>query len=144
MKTQIKPRPLDVKLASTIASLDIAQSLVIEFAKRAAYGEEECRQIGLAIRESVANAVLHGNQADKKKKVLLRAEIRPSGLVISVTDEGKGFDVSSVPNPFDEANMLRESGRGLSLIQALMDDVKIRRTPVGTELIMTKHSASSQ
>jgi len=142
MKRQNKARRLKMRLESTIASLDKAQSLIIQFAEQADYGEEDCRQIGLAVRESVANAVLHGNQSDTKKKVSLNAEIRWPVLVISVTDEGKGFDVSSVPDPFEEANMLRESGRGLSLIRALMDEVKIRRTPGGTEVTMSKCHSS--
>jgi serine/threonine-protein kinase RsbW len=136
-------RRLDVKLDSTIESLDKAQSLIIQFAEQADYGKQACEQIGLAVRESVANAVLHGNQFNVKKKVLLIAEIRHPGLVISVRDEGKGFDLTSMPDPLDTANLLRESGRGLSLIRGLMDDVKIQCTPGGMELTMTKYRSAS-
>ena len=87
----------------------------------------------------MANAILHGNQFDARKRISLRAEFNPIGLVISIADEGTGCEPDCVPDPLASDNILRESGRGLLLIRACMDEVTWRCTPSGgTDLIMTK------
>jgi serine/threonine-protein kinase RsbW len=65
------------------------------------------------------------------------------GRVITIRDEGGGFDPTCVPDPLAAENILRESGRGLSLIKTLMDEMKLERTALGgTELTMIKFSST--
>ena len=105
---------MKLSLDSKVESADLAQSLIVQFAERANYGKRQCEEIGMAVREAVVNAALHGNHCDVNKRVFLTAEMQAPGLVISVRDEGEGFDAESVPDPLAAENILRESGRGLS------------------------------
>jgi len=131
---------LDLILDGTLESVDIAEKRIVRFCQRVGYSERQRCEIGLAVRESVANAILHGNCCDPKKKVMLAAELRDAGVVISVKDEGKGFDPRSLPNPLDPRNLLRESGRGVYLVKALMDKVTIRRlASCGMQVTMVKY-----
>ena len=133
-------RRLNLVLKSRVESADLAESRVVKFAEKAGYGARECEEIALAVRESMANAVFHGNRCDEKKKVFLNAELRPRGLVISVRDEGEGFDPDAVADPLAQENLMRESGRGFFLMRTLMDEVTLKRTsPGGMELTMVKY-----
>jgi serine/threonine-protein kinase RsbW len=133
-------RRLELTLESKPESADLAESQVANFAARANYAKEQCEEIGLAVRESVANAVLHGNRCDPQKKVFLTASIQAHGLVIGIRDEGEGFTPESLPNPLVPPHLHRESGRGLLLVKTLMDEVIVRRAaPGGMEVTMTKH-----
>jgi anti-anti-sigma factor len=135
---------LNLTLESRPQSADRAESQIVQFAARANYAKEQCEEIGLAVRESVANAVLHGNCCDPHKKVFLTAEMQAHGLVIRVRDEGEGFDPAGLPDPLDPVNLHRESGRGLLMIRALMDEAVFERAaPGGMELTMTKSPSKS-
>jgi len=139
-----KPR-LDLSLESRVESAELAESLVVEFSIRAGYDERELEEIGLAVRESVANAVLHGNRCDPAKKVTLRAELRGPGLVISVRDEGEGFDPQALADPLVPDNLFQESGRGFFLVKTCMDEVSVSRHAgmQGMELQMVKYRSKT-
>ena len=133
-------KPVVLSLDSALESVDRAEEEVVRFAEEAGFSEEDLQKIGMAVRESMVNAVLHGNQYDPAKKARLRAEIANGGLVVTVTDEGAGFDLGGVPDPSTEENLLRNSGRGIFLMRAFMDDLQVRRiNPRGTEVRMVKY-----
>jgi serine/threonine-protein kinase RsbW len=95
--------------------------------------------VELALREALANAVLHGNRQDSKKRVHISCEIQFGGEVsIVVRDEGKGFDLAKVPDP-TTINKIEGHGRGIYLMMALMDEVHFGRG--GTEVHMRKGPA---
>jgi serine/threonine-protein kinase RsbW len=78
--------------------------------------------IEIALREALANAVLHGNRLDVTKKVHIRCRVRPGKEVsIEVKDEGSGFDPTRVPNPTASENILATGGRGIYLMKVFMD-----------------------
>ena len=112
------------KLPSRIESVDIAASRADEFAKRSGLGDEFVSSIDLAIRESVANAVKHGNKLDEAKQVEIRLIRNEAGFEMLVRDFGKGFDPEDIPDPTDPANLLKESGRGILFMRAFMDLVE--------------------
>ncbi|OFV94704.1 MAG: hypothetical protein A3H28_07455 [Acidobacteria bacterium RIFCSPLOWO2_02_FULL_61_28] len=131
---------LELALESTLQSVDVAERLIRRFCKKTGCTEQQQNEIGLAVRESVANAVFHGNRCDAAKTVALAVELRDGGLVISVRDEGTGFDPSSLPDPCDPQNLLRDRGRGVFLVNATMDEVTMRRQDSsGMEVIMVKY-----
>jgi serine/threonine-protein kinase RsbW len=133
-------KPLVMSLDSALESVDRAEEEVLRFARAAGFGEEDLYKVGLAVRDSMVNAVLHGNHCDPGKKASLRAELQNGRLVVTITDQGAGFDLGDVPDPLAEANMMRHSGRGVLLIRAFMDELKIRRlAPRGTEVRMVKY-----
>ena len=98
-----------------------------------AAGEEV--NVEIALREAVANAVLHGNKAAPEKRVAIRCECRiGSGVSICVRDEGQGFDPDNVPDPIAISNVESSHGRGIYLMRALMEEVYFERG--GTEVHM--------
>ena len=94
-------------------------------------------ELEIALREALANAVMHGNQQDDKKKVLVRAYCDPSqGFVIAVRDEGNGFDPAAVPDPRAEDRRHLSHGRGIFLMRELMDHIEHRKG--GREVVLFK------
>jgi len=128
---------------STLESVDRAEDLAIGMARRAGFGEEDLMKIGLAVRESMVNAVVHGNRYNTNKHVHFTAGISGNRLTVRVADEGEGFDYANVPNPLQPENLLRTSGRGIFLIRSFMDDFQSRRLePAGTEVTLVKFAVS--
>ena len=97
------------------------------------------RDVEIALREALTNAVLHGNHQDAKKQIQISCRIQFGGEVsIIVKDEGKGFDPSKVPDPTVIPNLDSEHGRGIYLMRALMDEVHFEQG--GAEVHMRKGS----
>jgi len=95
------------------------------------------RDVEIALREALTNAVLHGNHQDAKKQIQISCRIQFGGEVsIIVKDEGKGFDPSKVPDPTVIPNLDSEHGRGIYLMRALMDEVHFEQG--GAEVHMRK------
>lgn len=81
-------------------------------------------EIEIAVRDAIANAVIHGNHENPQKRVYVTCRCSTEGeVLITVRDEGEGFDSRAVPDPTDETNLLLTHGRGLLLMQTLMDEV---------------------
>ena len=136
-------RNFDVLLASNLESVDEAEELVLDIAKEAGFPEDELHKISMAVRETVVNAVVHGNRYNAHKKVHLGASLGEGRLTVTVADEGDGFDLASVPAPLADENLLHQSGRGLLLVRAFVDEFQLRRlTPGGTEAKLVKYLES--
>ena len=129
-------RTAEIAYASTLDSVDAAEALVLEMAEEAGFGEDVLHRIGMAVRETMVNAVVHGNRYNLKKKVHLNVQASSEELSISIIDEGEGFQMKELPDPLAEENLLRQSGRGLLLIQAFVDSFEMRKAepPLGTEV----------
>ena len=98
------------------------------------------RDVEIALREALTNAVLHGNHQDAEKQIQICCRIQFGGeLSIIVKDEGKGFDPSKVPDPTVIPNLDSEHGRGIYLMRALMDEVHFEQG--GAEVHMRKGSS---
>ena len=127
-------------LDSTLDSVEKIEHLVLEHARRAGFCGVSLEQIALAVHETAANAVFHGNQESSEKKVSL--DIRATGqqLEVVITDEGNGFDLAKVPDPLAPEEMFRERGRGIYLTRALMDEYQVRRgAKGGSEVTLVKY-----
>jgi serine/threonine-protein kinase RsbW len=135
---------IQTTLESTLESVDKAEEMVIEEARSAGFNEDDQHQIGMAVRECMVNAVVHGNRYNKKKHVHLLIEYSNTRLTITIGDEGAGFDINSLPDPTSPDNLLRQSGRGILLIRAFMDDFDLHpREGGGTEVRLAKDLISS-
>jgi serine/threonine-protein kinase RsbW len=102
--------------------------------------------VSVAVRESVVNAIKHGNKNDESKRVIVEFTPvplhDPRELVIRVEDEGEGFDPEEVADPLAPENILKSSGRGIFLIRSFMDDVQLQRGKTrGMEVRMVKKVA---
>lgn len=129
----------DQYLESTLASVDASEEIAKSVAERLGYDEEETYHIGYAVREAVVNAVVHGNLYSAHKRVRLRMERVGRWLEVIVEDEGQGFEESQQADPLARENLLSQSGRGLLIIRAFMDELHIGRTEGGgTRLRMRK------
>ena len=136
---------MDQVLDSTLESVDVAEEAVLHTAQELGFDEDDLHRIGMSVRECMVNAVIHGNRYNKRKKVRLTVTRAADRLSIVIADEGEGFDISSLPDPLANENLLRYSGRGLLLIQAFMDEFQIRtREPNGTEVKMVKYLGKPQ
>lgn len=114
----------EFKLPSRIESVDEAALKADDFAKKSGLGDDFISSIDLAVRESVANAVKHGNKFDESKSVEVRLTKNAAGFEMSVRDFGTGFDPDQIPDPTDPENLLKASGRGILFMRAFMDEVE--------------------
>ncbi|MBX5495723.1 MAG: ATP-binding protein [Bryobacteraceae bacterium] len=131
---------VDTSLASTLESVDNAEETVLRVAQGVGIDEEELHKVGMAVREAMVNAVVHGNRFNENKKVRLVVSLEPDRLTVRIADQGEGFDMSSLPDPLAEENLLRQSGRGILLIRAFVDRFDVRRIePSGTEVTLIKY-----
>ena len=137
------PETVERFLDSTLESVDNAEELAVGVAKRAGFEEEDLMRIAMAVRESMVNAVVHGNRYNANKKVRLAVVNNTERFTVRIADEGEGFEYQEVPNPLAPENLMRTSGRGLFLIRSFMDEFRIRRIePGGTEVTLVKYVVS--
>jgi serine/threonine-protein kinase RsbW len=136
---------LDRYYPSTLESVDLAEAEILQAAGEAGFEEEDQHRIGMAVRECMVNAVVHGNRYNRNKKVHVRVSLEKSDnsartrFIIRITDQGEGFEVQEVPDPLHDQNLLRHSGRGLFLMSAFMDDMTVHKvSPSGTEVTLVK------
>ena len=133
---------------STFEMLDLVQVVSDHIARLAGLDEEARHWVNVAVRESVINAIKHGNRNDVAKRVHveftpIEPTDSPSGVVIRVRDEGPGFDPESVPDPLAPENLLKGSGRGIFLIRSFMDEMTLQRAEEGgMEIVMVKRASS--
>jgi serine/threonine-protein kinase RsbW len=130
---------------STFDVLDIAQVISDHLARMVGLDEDAQHWVSVAVRESIINAVKHGNCHDTTKRVFVEftplESPDPPGVAIRVRDEGCGFDPSTLSNPLAEENLLKSSGRGIFLIRCFMDEMILRPAPEGgMEMVMVKHA----
>lgn len=137
-----KVQKTQTTLESTLQSVDKAEAIVMAEANELGFDEDEQHQIGMAVRECMVNAVVHGNRYSKKKKVHLDVERSRESLAVIIGDEGEGFDLNSLPDPLSPENLMRQSGRGLLLVRAFMDEFDLHPRPGGgTEVRLVKNLA---
>ena len=137
------PRSLRLEFTSVFEMLDLVQVVSDHMGRDVGLDDDSVHWVGVAIRESVINAIKHGNQNDAGKRVFVDFETAsPSGTVelsIRVRDQGPGFDPDHLADPLAPENLLKASGRGIFLIRNFMDDVILQRAPEGgMEIRMTK------
>ena len=137
-------RDVHLEIHSTIEALELVQAVTEHIARPLGFDEETLHWTTMAVRESVVNAITHGNSGDPSKVVFIDYSVvpdsNPADFIVSVRDQGTGFDPESVKDPLTPENMLSASGRGVFLVRQFMDEVVIRRVPEGgMEVRMTKH-----
>lgn len=135
-----------LEFGSAFDMLDFVQVVSDSIGRMAGLDEDQLHWVSVAVRESVINAIKHGNEGDESKRVVVEFSPvpphEPEELVIRVSDQGQGFDPEEVADPLAPENMLKSSGRGIFLIRSFMDDVILQRAPDGgMEIRMVKKVA---
>ena len=132
-------RRIELTLQTRLDSVHLAEEISGCVASSLGFEEDDKHKISLAVREGVANAVFYGNQECPDKLVRLIFEVDDSRFVVRIHDEGCGFSLDDVPDPLAEENLMKTSGRGIFLMRAFMDELKVLRSSGGgAELVMAK------
>jgi serine/threonine-protein kinase RsbW len=126
---------------SGLEMVDFVQIVSDHLGRMVGLDDDGIHWVGVAVRESVVNAIKHGNCNDAAKRV--HVEFTPvehdgrPGLAIRVRDEG--YDPDALPDPLAPENILKSSGRGIFLMRSFMDEMTLRRAPEGgMEVVMLK------
>jgi serine/threonine-protein kinase RsbW len=134
-----------LEFTSAFEMLDFVQVVSDHLARGVGLDEDSLHWVSVAIRESVINAIKHGNRSDTNKHVFVEFETATKAdvpeLAIRVRDQGEGFDPDDIADCLDPENILKSSGRGIFLIRNFMDDVQLKRAPEGgMEIRMVKRA----
>lgn len=137
--TSPEARTVRLDIASRIELLDTVQVTLTHLAGMAGFDEDACHYMSVAVRESVVNAIKHGNKLDEALRVGIEFVVHDGSLEIHVEDHGKGFDPGQVPDPVAEENLLKAYGRGIFFMRSFMDEVRFAFPPTGgTRVTMVK------
>ena len=138
----IPPHTVRLEFQSAFDMLDFVQVVSDHVGKEAGLDEDELHWVSVAVRESVVNAIKHGNKNDPNKKVIVEFSPVPATasdeLVIRIEDQGEGFVPEEVAGPLAPENILKSSGRGIFLIRNFMDETVLKKTQGGMEIRMVK------
>ena len=133
------PRTIHVRISSRREFLDPLHSLSERLIQEVGFTKDESYWMVAAVREAVTNAVIHGNREEPGTHVEVAYELGEDRIRITVKDQGNGFDPDSLPDPVSKEHLMDASGRGVFLMQQLMDEVSYSFPESGgTTLIMMK------
>lgn len=139
-----KSSSVQIDIQSSFEMVDLVQVVFDSLSSQIGFDVDSAHWISVALRESVTNAVRHGNKLDSDKRVIVRFEVDESDFTVSVEDEGEGFDPKKIPDPLAEENLLRASGRGIFFMKNFMDEVTYNFQPNGgTRVTMVKRVPGS-
>jgi serine/threonine-protein kinase RsbW len=116
-------RTVKLDIASRFEMLDVVQTVLTHLAGNLAFDEEASHYMSVAVRESVVNAIKHGNALDPEKRVTIEFALGEKSIEVSIQDQGKGFDPGGVADPLKEENLLKADGRGMFFMRSFMDEV---------------------
>jgi len=128
-------RTVRLEIASRLDMLDMVQTVLSHLAALVGFDDEATHYMTVALRESVVNAIKHGNRQDEARRVTVDFVIDGPSLEVAVRDEGVGFDLSGVPDPVAEENLLKPDGRGIFFMRSFMDVVEYSFPPGGGTMV---------
>jgi serine/threonine-protein kinase RsbW len=135
---QSSPAYFEVALPADVVAISPVVGWVMRLVGEMGYANGKEFEIEMALRESLSNAIQHGCKADPEKQIeCFVTGDRDRGILIVVRDPGPGFDPASLPSPTEDQNLFSDHGRGIYLINKLMDEVKYKRN--GSEIHMRKY-----
>lgn len=135
MTKPIDDRTVKLDIASRYEMLDVVQTVLIQLCHLVGFEDDAVHYMSVAVRESVVNAIKHGNRQDEAKRVFLQFTVHDRALEVEVRDEGKGFDPGNVPDPLAPENLLKAYGRGIFFMRQFMDEVTHSFPPKGGTVV---------
>lgn len=141
----LSPPTIRLEFGSAFDMLDFVQVVSDYVGRLTGLDEDQLYEVSVAVRESVVNAIKHGNQHDLDKRVVVEFGVEPSRhMTVSVKDQGPGFDPEDIPDPLAPENIMKGSGRGILFMRNYMDDVSLTRHPDGgMQILMLKRAAQA-
>jgi serine/threonine-protein kinase RsbW len=135
MTLTTEARTVRLDVASRFEMLEVVQTVLASLASLAGFDEDATHYLSVAVRESVVNAIKHGNQLAEHKRVHLVFTLRPKAIEIEVRDEGLGFDPGVVQDPLAPENLLKADGRGIFFMRSFVDEVRYDFPPEGGTVV---------
>jgi len=129
----------DNTFSSDLKQIDRIESLMTENLSAHQIDNEDINEIVLAMKEMVANAVIHGNKSDASKNIYVCIELSGNEVFLRVLDQGGGFDPHVIPDPLSEDALKRTHGRGIFFAKRIVDDLKYVCKSDSTEVIIKKN-----
>jgi anti-sigma regulatory factor (Ser/Thr protein kinase) len=143
-KIQIKEKlgfrendPVYLQFISYFEEMDKATSIIMGAMDSLGYADENIRKMKIILTELFANAIYHGNKGDHSKKVVVGHTIDKEKVVISIMDEGDGFDPSKIPDPTLPENLVKDCGRGIYIVRNYTDKIEFNKK--GNRVTITKY-----
>ena len=127
-----------IVIASELAAARAVEEALLREVDACGYDESATFAIKLALEEAINNAIKHGNGFDAKKTVEVTFDVDRRRAEITITDQGRGFDPTGVPDPTADENIEKPCGRGIMLMRAYMDEVRYSST--GNQVHMVKRN----
>lgn len=140
--TQKKKQRFEISIPSTLDEIETVEKLSEQAAQAMDFDEDEKDSLAIAVTEAVNNAIVHGNKKDKSRRVHVKFTFEGQKIIVIVQDEGSGFNPDNLSDPLDPRNLLKESGRGIFILKALMDEVEFEFAGGGTTVRMVKEKKS--
>ena len=125
-------------LDSDLREVDKIIKILEDVGAKCNLSDDDLGSCVISVSEAITNAIRHGNKESSDKKVHFKIIISIDDVEFIITDQGEGFLEHTVPNPLEEDNLLRDSGRGVLIIKTMMDDVIITPSSTGTTIRMKK------
>jgi serine/threonine-protein kinase RsbW len=127
-------------IATRLDMLDLVQTVLTHLAGQIGFDDESCHYMTVAVRESVVNAIKHGNGMDESKRVYVRFEVGDDSIGVEVEDQGEGFQPEEVLDPLAPENLLKATGRGIFFMRSFMDEVDHEFPARGGTIVRMKKS----
>jgi serine/threonine-protein kinase RsbW len=132
--TMTEKQKKEIVISSRIDNLKLIDSFVDEIFATFNFSQEQYGNVLISLHEAVTNAIFHGNKKNPDKKVFISSQLEGDCLIISVEDEGSGFDYTDLPDPTKEENREKPYGRGIYLIANLTDKYEFQNN--GRKIIL--------
>ena len=114
-------------IESKISNLRLVENEIDNITLQKGINQDNYGKILISTLEAVNNAIVHGNKSDEKKLVIIDIVLNNGILKVRVTDEGKGFKPSEIPDPTKPENIEALNGRGIFLMSKLADDIEFNK-----------------
>jgi len=132
------PQEYELIIPSQLERIKEVEDFTEKVALKTTMLADERDSLAIVVTELVNNAIVHANKKDESKKVEIRYVISAQELLISVLDEGTGFDPNQLDDPRDPENLLKDCGRGIFIVRSLMDEVKFETSESGMKITIIK------
>ena len=116
-----------IKIESKLSNLRVIETAIDNITFESGINQDNYGKILIGTLEAVNNAIVHGNKSDERKSVEVELILDNKDLLVTITDEGKGFKPSDVPDPTQPENIEALNGRGIFLMSKLADDIKFNK-----------------
>ncbi len=141
MMTAPEPK-VRLEIGSRFENVELVQIAIAASLRQFELDEVTSQSIGTAVREAVANAIKHGNSMDPGKMVEVECGLEGDEVVITVRDQGEGFDPRELPDPLEPDNLLRPNGRGIFFMKKFMDEIDYSFQPDGGTVVTMRKRIS--